>query len=84
VTARSANGRRAEPPHAPADWAALQYQPDPRTPLLRCRCGAAFLADEPGRQAHLAVFGHRPRASKPRSSKHAEPREREPEASDGM
>lgn len=59
-----AEGRRAEPQHAATDWS-VQYQPDPSTPLLRCWCGAAFLADEPGRQAHLAVFGHRPRSTKP-------------------
>lgn len=56
----------------PVDWAAVQYQPDPRVPLLRCRCGGAFLDDEPGRRAHDVVFGHQP------------VREREPEASDGM
>lgn len=59
-----AKGRRAEPQHAATDWAAVQYQPTEGTPLLRCWCGAAFLADEPGRQAHAVVFSHRPR-SKP-------------------
>jgi hypothetical protein len=59
VTARQpANGRRGA--HQPADWAALAYRPDPRTPLLRCRCGAAWLDDDEGRHAHRAVFGHQP------------------------
>jgi hypothetical protein len=67
VTGRAARakGSRAEPQHAATDWSAVQYQPAEGTPLLRCWCGAAFLADEPGRRAHLAVFGHRPRSSKP-------------------
>jgi hypothetical protein len=57
VTARaSANGHRAEPP----DWS-VQYQRDPSTPLFRCRCGGAWLDDEAGRAAHVAVFGHPPR-----------------------
>jgi len=48
----------------PADWAAASYQPGPNTPLLHCGapgCGAAYLDDEPGRQAHTAVFAHSPR-----------------------
>lgn len=67
--AARAKGSRAKPPHAATDWSAVQYASDPRTALLRCWCGAAFLADEPGRQAHAVVFGHRPRSSKHASSK---------------
>jgi hypothetical protein len=48
------------------DWAAVQYQPAEGTMLLRCsRCGGAWLDDEPGRQAHIAVFGHSPRLLEP-------------------
>lgn len=58
-----ANGHRAA--HPPADWA-VQYQPDPRTPLRTCgRCGARYLDDEPGRRAHVAVFAHSPRPPEP-------------------
>ena len=46
----------------PADWRQLQYQPSPSTPLRTCaRCGARYLDDPPGRDAHHAVFGHQPR-----------------------
>jgi hypothetical protein len=66
VTGRpSANGHR---PPRPADWKALQYQPAEGTPLLRCDrrgCGAAYVNDEPSRQAHVAVFGHSPRPAEP-------------------
>jgi hypothetical protein len=63
VTARqSANGHR---PHAPADWAALAYQPAEGTPLLACRCGGRYLDDREGRQAHDTVFGHNPRPAEP-------------------
>jgi hypothetical protein len=61
MTRQSANGRR---PPRPADWRALQYEPAPGTPLLRCDrrgCGAAYIDDEPSRLAHIAVFGHSPR-----------------------
>jgi hypothetical protein len=61
---QSANGHR---PPRPADWRALQYQPS-GAPLLRCDrrgCGAAYLDDEPSRQAHVAVFGHSPRPLEP-------------------
>jgi hypothetical protein len=62
----SANGHRQAPPHATTDWSAVQYQPAPGTPLLRCgRCGAAWLDDDPGRQAHIAVFSHSPRTCQP-------------------
>ena len=64
---QSANGYRPEPPHRPADWSALQYQPAAGTPLRRCRCGAVWTDDEPGRQAHIAVFAHSPRPAEPAS-----------------
>jgi hypothetical protein len=65
VTRQSANGRTRS---ARADWAALQYQPNPAVPLLACSrrgCGAKYLDDEPGRVAHVAVFGHSPREPEP-------------------
>lgn len=63
VTGRQgANGHR---PPRPANWKALQYEPAEGTPLLRCGCGAAYLDDEPGRRAHVAVFAHSPRPSEP-------------------
>ena len=62
VTARQpVNGHRASPPGRTTDWAAFGYRPDPRTPLLRCRCGGAYLDDGPSRAAHRTVFGHQPR-----------------------
>ncbi|MGH3162564.1 MAG: hypothetical protein ACRDOC_11805 [Streptosporangiaceae bacterium] len=62
MAARQAgNGRRPDPPPQPADWDAAQYQPDTRTPLLTCRCGAKWTDDEPGRHAHRVVFSHQPR-----------------------
>lgn len=43
------------------DWSAeLDYKPAPSTALLRCRCGAVWYDDKPGRAAHMKVFGHRP------------------------
>ena len=65
MTARaSANGHRPGP-HRPADWSALGSRPGPDPPLLRCGCGAAYHDDDPGRQAHVAVFGHSPRPRQP-------------------
>lgn len=64
MTARDSNGHRPGPPPRTTDWAALAYQPDPRTPLLHCACGGAYLDDEPARQAHRTVFGHPPRQPK--------------------
>jgi hypothetical protein len=65
VTRRqSANGRVAS---TPADWAALQYQPSGAA-LLACSrhgCGAKYLDDDPGHQAHVAVFGHSPKPREP-------------------
>jgi hypothetical protein len=58
-------GERKTP--QPTDWAALQYRPS-SAPLLRCArngCGAMFHDDEPGRRAHIAVFGHSPRDREP-------------------
>ncbi len=57
-----ANGHRPGPP----GWSA-QYQPS-GAPLRRCDrrgCGAAYIDDEPSRAAHVAVFGHSPRAREP-------------------
>ena len=65
MSRQAANGHR---PARPADWTALQYQPDPNARLLRCDrrgCGAAYVDDEPSRQAHIAVFGHSPRPPEP-------------------
>jgi hypothetical protein len=64
MSRQSANGRAPAPPR-PADWKALQYEPAEGTSLLRCACGAAYLDDEPGRRAHVAVFAHSPRPSEP-------------------
>ena len=53
--------RRPRPAQATRD----AYQPAPGTALLTCAltgCGASYLDDQPGRDAHLAVFGHRPQA----------------------
>jgi hypothetical protein len=65
VTARpSPNGHRPGPA---VDWSA-QYQPGPNTPLRTCArpgCGAAYLDDSPGRQAHIAVFAHSPKPRQP-------------------
>ena len=74
VTVRpSANGHRPELPHRPADWDALGYRPAEGTPLLRCaRCGGSWLDDEPGRAAHIAVFGHSPRTRQPAESAEGE------------
>jgi hypothetical protein len=60
---RAASNGQAEPPDRPVDWAAVQYQPAPGTPLLACACGASYLDDDPGRSAHHVVFGHQPEAS---------------------
>ena len=50
---QSANGQVPAPP-----------RPDPgKPPLLRCRCGAAWLDDDEGRHAHRVVFGHQPRTA---------------------
>lgn len=65
TAAPSANGHRPGPPRQAVDWDAGDYQRDPRTPLLACRCGARYLDDEDGRQAHIAVFGHSPRTAEP-------------------
>ena len=69
----SANGHR-EPPHRPVSWAA-QYQPT-GAPLRTCaaaRCGAKWVDDEPGRQAHIAVFAHSPRPRQPASQPQEDP-----------
>jgi hypothetical protein len=69
VTARQVAGRpsgNGHRPARPADWKALQYQPAEGTPLRRCRCGANWTDDEPGRRAHVAVFAHSPRPAEPR------------------
>jgi hypothetical protein len=60
------NGTRPQgkPPAPPVDWAALAYRPAPSTPLRTCRCGARYLDDEPSRDAHRIVFGHRPKTEK--------------------
>jgi hypothetical protein len=53
---------------APPDWS-VQYRPSSAW-LLTCSrhgCGAKYLDDDPGRQAHIAVFGHSPRTSQPAS-----------------
>ena len=60
MSRQSANG------HRPPDWS-VQYQPT-GAPLLTCAragCGAKWIDDEPGRQAHIAVFGHSPRTLEP-------------------
>jgi hypothetical protein len=70
VTARqaTANGHRPQPPHRPADWNALGYRPAEGTPSRTCcRCGARYLDDEPGRAAHITVFGHSPKPAEPAS-----------------
>jgi hypothetical protein len=62
MTRPSASGHRPDPPAATTDWSAVQYRPSSAS-LLRCDrrgCGAMFHDDEPGRQAHIAVFGHSP------------------------
>jgi hypothetical protein len=68
MTARaSANCHRPDPPHATTDWTRLQYQPT-GAPLLTCaRCGAKWIDDDPGRQAHITVFGHSPKPAEPAS-----------------
>jgi hypothetical protein len=63
-----ANGHRPGPPRQAVNWDALGYRPAEGTPLLRCcRCGAAYLNDDPGRVAHVAVFGHSPKPAEPAS-----------------
>ena len=60
-------GSKRPPPRPPTDWSAVQYQPT-GAPVLRCArrgCGAAYVDDEPSRQAHIAVFGHSPRTLEP-------------------
>jgi hypothetical protein len=64
MSRQSANGRAPAPPR-PADWKALQYEPAEGTPLRRCRCGANWTDDEPGRRAHRVVFLHEPGAPEP-------------------
>ncbi len=67
---QSANGHRPEPPHAMTYWTRLQYQPT-GAPLRTCAaagCGAKWVDDEPGRQAHIAVFAHSPRPRQPAAS----------------
>ena len=64
---QSANGqapRGTRPP--PPDWA-VHYEPTGAPPLTcdRRGCGAKYLDDGPGRQAHIAVFGHSPRPREP-------------------
>ncbi len=72
MTARQpANGHRPGPP---PDWSA-QYQPTGAR-LLACDrhgCDAKYLDDDPGRRAHVAVFGHSPRPPEPAEA--AEPAE---------
>ena len=72
TAARSANGHRPGPPRQAADWDREDYQRDPRTSLLACRCGARYLDDGPGRQAHIAVFGHSPRPGEPATTESTE------------
>jgi hypothetical protein len=63
MTRQSANGHRPARPGPAADWTRLQYRPT-GAPLLTCAragCGAKWIDDEPGRLAHIAVFGHSPR-----------------------
>ena len=77
MTARqaTANGHRPEPPHAMTDWTRLQYQPT-GAPLRTCAaagCGAKWVDDEPGRQAHIAVFAHSPRPRQPASQPQEDP-----------
>jgi hypothetical protein len=73
VTARaSPNGHRPGPPHQTIDWDAADYQRDPRTPVLACRCGAKYLDDEAGRHAHRVVFAHQPKAREPRAQESTE------------
>lgn len=51
-------------PRKPAvKWDALQYQPAPSTAVHACKCGAKYLDDKPGREAHRTVFGHDPQAA---------------------
>ena len=67
MSRQAANGHRPARPGPAADWTRLQYQPT-GAPLLRCDrrgCGAAYVDDEPSRQAHVAVFGHSPRTAEP-------------------
>jgi hypothetical protein len=68
MSRQSASGHRpARPGATAADWSAAQYQPS-SAPLLTCTrpgCGAKWTDDEPGRQAHIAVFAHSPRTSQP-------------------
>lgn len=75
TAALSANGRRPGPPRQTVDWAARQCQPNPDTRLLACDrrgCGAKYLDDGPGRQAHIAVFGHSPRTDEPATTESTE------------
>jgi hypothetical protein len=63
MSRQSASGHRPARPGATADWSAAQYQPS-SAPLLTCtrpRCGAKYTDDDPGRAAHITVFGHSPR-----------------------
>jgi hypothetical protein len=49
----------------PAQAARGAYQPAPGAQLLACAlpgCGAKYFDDQPGRDAHRAVFGHQPKA----------------------
>ena len=75
TAAPSANGHRPGSPRQAVDWDAADYQRDPRTPVLACDrrgCGAKYLDDGPGRQAHIAVFGHSPRTDEPATTESTE------------
>jgi len=52
-----------KPKTVPVKWDQLQYQPAPSTPVVACKCGAKYLDDAPGRQAHRIVFSHDPEAA---------------------
>jgi hypothetical protein len=73
VSRQAANGHRPAAPVPAADWAAREYQPGPAAPLLRCRCGAAWLDDDEGRHAHRVVFLHQPRAREEPATKEDPP-----------
>ena len=70
MSRQSANGRAGQGPARlgapPPDWA-VHYEPTGAPPLTchRRGCGARYLDDGPGRQAHIAVFGHSPRPGEP-------------------
>jgi hypothetical protein len=62
----ASNGQAGPSPRQrPAQSARGAYQRPESTELLTCArpdCGANYLNDGPGRQAHRAVFGHVPKA----------------------